>query len=52
MSMESLFGTLFSIAFGLELLTGKVVIGGMIILTAVILTEVKLNNNVKQVQEV
>ncbi len=52
MSMESLFGTLFSIAFGLEQLTNKVVIGGMIILIAVILTEVKFSHNVKQMQEV
>ena len=52
MSMESLFGTLFSIIFGFEALTTKVIIGGTIILTAVILTEVKLKNKVRQVQEV
>lgn len=40
LSMESLFGTIFSIILGIDPLTAKIVIGGLIILTAVILTEV------------
>jgi len=41
MSTEGFFGTLFSILLGLEPLTTKIIIGGIMILTAVILTEVK-----------
>ena len=52
MSMESFFGTLFSIAIGLEYLTPKVVIGGAIILAAVVLTEVKLSTGVHPLKEV
>ncbi len=43
MSMESLFGTLFSVVLGIEPLTLKIVIGGLIIFTAVTLTEVDLS---------
>lgn len=39
LSTEGFFGTLFSILLGLEPLTTKIVVGGIIILTAVILTE-------------
>lgn len=41
LSTEGFFGTLFSILLGLEPLTTKIVVGGIIILTAVILTETK-----------
>ena len=41
MSTEGFFGTLFSILLGMEPLTAKILIGGMLILSAVILTEVK-----------
>lgn len=44
MSTEGFFGTLFSILLGMEPLTAKVVVGGVIILTAVILTEVKFDS--------
>lgn len=44
MSTEGFFGTLFSILLGMEPLTAKVVLGGIVILTAVILTEVKFGN--------
>lgn len=44
MSTEGFFGTLFSILLGMEPLTVKVVVGGIVILTAVILTEVKFDN--------
>lgn len=40
LSMESLFGTVFSVILGIDPLTAKIVIGGVVILTAVILTEV------------
>lgn len=43
MSTEGFFGTLFSIILGIEPLTMKIVIGGIIIITAVILTEVPMN---------
>jgi drug/metabolite transporter (DMT)-like permease len=43
MSTESFFGSLFSVLLGMEPLTPKIVIGGIIILTAVILTETDLN---------
>ena len=39
LSTEGFFGTLFSIVLGLEPLKAKIIIGGMIIITAVILTE-------------
>lgn len=39
LSMESLFGTIFSIMLNIEPLTIKIVLGGAIILSAVILTE-------------
>lgn len=42
LSTEGFFGTLFSIILGLEPLTTKIVIGGIIILTTVILAETKL----------
>lgn len=45
MSTEGFFGTLFSILLGIEPLTAKVVIGGIIILTAVMLTEVNFERN-------
>lgn len=41
MSTEGFFGTLFAILLGIEPLTLKVILGGTIILTAVILTEVR-----------
>jgi drug/metabolite transporter (DMT)-like permease len=44
MSTEGFFGTLFSILLGMEPLTAKVIIGGIVILTAVILTEVKFDS--------
>lgn len=40
LSTESLFGTIFSIVLGLEPLTAKIIIGGLIIFTSVVLTEV------------
>lgn len=43
LSTEGFFGTLFSILLGLEPLTAKIVIGGILILTAAILTEVKFS---------
>lgn len=43
MSTEGFFGTLFSILLGLEPLTAKILIGGTMIITAVILTEVKFD---------
>jgi drug/metabolite transporter (DMT)-like permease len=43
MSTESFFGSLFSVMLGMEPLTTKILLGGVIILTAVILTEVDLN---------
>jgi len=43
MSTEGFFGTLFAILLGIEPLTTRIVIGGIIIITAVILTEVPLN---------
>lgn len=42
LSTEGFFGTLFSIVLGLEPLTLKIIVGGIIIITAVILTEVKI----------
>ncbi len=42
LSLESLFGTLFSLLLGLEPVTVKIFIGGGIILTAVMLTEIKI----------
>ena len=42
MSMEGLFGTLFSIVLGLESLTSSIIIGGLIILLSVILMEVDI----------
>lgn len=45
MSTEGFFGTLFSILLGLEPLTAKILIGGILILTAVILTEVKFDKS-------
>lgn len=43
MSTEGFFGTLFSIILGLEPLTSKILIGGTLVITAVILTEVKFD---------
>jgi drug/metabolite transporter (DMT)-like permease len=43
LSMESLFGTLFSVILGIDPLTAKIVIGGLVIFTAVVLTEVDFN---------
>lgn len=43
LSLESLFGTIFSVIIGIDPLTAKIVIGGIIILTAVILTEVDIS---------
>lgn len=40
LSMEGFFGTLFSVILSLEPLTSKIVVGGVIILSAVILSEV------------
>lgn len=42
MSTESFFGSLFSVVLGMEPLSLKIVVGGAIILTAVILTEVDI----------
>jgi len=39
MSTESFFGSLFAVLLGMEALSAKIVIGGFIILTAVVLTE-------------
>lgn len=49
MSMEGFFGTLFSIVLGLELLTPKIIVGGVIILSAVILTEAKMGKKSNQI---
>ena len=43
MSTESLFGTLFSVVLGIEPLTAKIIVGGTIIMTAVMLTEVEVD---------
>lgn len=40
LSTESLFGTIFSVILGIDPLTANIVIGGLIIMTAVVLTEV------------
>ena len=48
LSTEGFFGTLFSILLGMEPLTAKVVIGGTLILTAVVLTEVKFKKTVQK----
>ncbi len=42
LSTESLFGTLFSVILGIEPLTLKILIGGLIIFTSVVLTEVDI----------
>lgn len=43
LSTESLFGTIFSVALGIDPLTAKIVMGGIIIMTAVLLTEVEVS---------
>lgn len=48
LSTESLFGTIFSILLGIDPLTTKIVIGGIIIMTAVILTEVDFTTKFKR----
>lgn len=47
LSMEGFFGTLFSVILSLEPLTVKIIIGGAIILSAVILTEIDIKPNHK-----
>ncbi|GMQ57408.1 DMT family transporter [Vallitalea sediminicola] len=47
LSMEGFFGTLFSVILSLEPLTVKIIIGGAIILSAVILTEIEIKPNHK-----
>ena len=42
MATESLFGTIFSVVLGYDKLTFNMVLGGIIILTSIIMTEVKL----------
>lgn len=42
LATESLFGTIFSVVLGYDKLTVNMVIGGVIILTSIIMTEVKL----------
>jgi len=42
MSMEGFFGSLFSVVLGIEILTKNLIIGGTLVLTSVILVEVKL----------
>ena len=44
LSLEGFFGTLFSVILALEPLTSKIVLGGIVILSAVILTEVNIKN--------
>ena len=51
LSTEGFFGTLFSIVLGLEPLTMKIIVGGIIIITAVILTEVKIGSKKVLVNE-
>jgi len=51
LSTEGFFGTLFSILLGLEPLTAKIMIGGIIIITAVILTETNFGPKKKVVNE-
>lgn len=41
LSTESLFGTVFAVVLGIEPLTTKIIVGGLIIISAVVLTEVK-----------
>ncbi|GKX29289.1 transporter [Vallitalea longa] len=47
LSMEGFFGTLFSVILSLEPLTAKIIVGGAIILSAVILTEVDIKSKHK-----
>lgn len=47
MSMEGLFGSVFSVMLGIDMLTTNLVIGGTIILSAVILSEVDFKFNKK-----
>lgn len=47
MSMEGLFGSIFSVMLGIDMLTTNLVIGGTIILSAVILSEVDFKFNKK-----
>ncbi len=42
LSTESLFGTIFSVVIGFESMTAKIIIGGLIIFTSVVLTEIDL----------
>ena len=42
LATESLFGTIFSVVLGYDKLTFNMVLGGIIILTSIIMTEVKL----------
>jgi len=49
LSTEGFFGTLFSIILGLEPLTTKIMLGGIIIITAVILTETNFGSKKKVV---
>lgn len=43
LSTESLFGTVFSVILGIEPLTSKIIVGGLIIMSAVVLTETDLS---------
>jgi len=47
LSTESFFGTILAILLGIEYLTLKVVVGGILILTAVMLTEVNISTFIK-----
>lgn len=47
LSMESVFGTIFSVIFLKEVLTGRMIAGSALMLTAVILSECKLNGSWK-----
>lgn len=42
LSTESLFGTLFSVILGYDKLTSNMIVGGVIIITSILLTELKL----------
>ncbi|MDA3846081.1 MAG: DMT family transporter [Vallitaleaceae bacterium] len=52
MSMEGLFGSIFSVMLGLELLTKNLIIGGALVLASVVLVEAKWHRKKNDVIEV
>ncbi len=47
LSMESLFGSIFGVLFGMDVFSYNLLIGGIIILSSTILTEIDFNHKLK-----